>query len=153
MENHSKVGLNKNKKESLNEIKNHVDLLKKQQSNITTFKNPENATLTGGEVNKKNESSKHASIEEAYKTIFENSAVAIMLTDEHERIVSWNKYAENLLGMSKEELNLKPVRSLYPAEEWAKIRAENIRQKGMQHHLETKMIKKKINNLLMLTCL
>ena len=85
--------------------------------------------------------------EEKYKTIFENSAVAIMVTDENECIVSWNKYAQKLLGMSEEDLHLKPVRELYPANEWEKIRAENIRQKGMQHHLETK-IKMKNNKLL-----
>jgi len=85
--------------------------------------------------------------EEMYKTIFENSAVAIMVTDENECIVSWNKYAQKLLGMNEEDLHLKPVRELYPADEWEKIRAENVRQKGMQHHLETK-IKMKNNKIL-----
>jgi PAS domain S-box-containing protein len=80
--------------------------------------------------------------EDKYKTIFENSAIAITLTDENERIISWNKYAEELLDMDEANLHLKHVRSLYPLEEWRKIRAENIRQKGMQHHLETKVIKK-----------
>ncbi len=82
------------------------------------------------------------SSEERYRTIFENSAVAITHTDENERIISWNKYAEKLLGMNKNELSLKPVESLYPPEEWKKIRAENIRQKGIQYHLETKIIRK-----------
>ena len=80
--------------------------------------------------------------EERYKTIFENSAIAITLTDENERIVSWNKYAEELLDMSKEDLFMKPVRLLYPSEEWKKIRSKNIRQKGMQHSIETKILKK-----------
>ena len=80
--------------------------------------------------------------EEKYRTIFDNSAVAIMLTDEKENIISWNKYTETLLDMNQEDLNLKPVKSLYPEKEWEKIRSQNIRQKGMQHHLETKMIKK-----------
>ncbi len=79
---------------------------------------------------------------EKYRIIFENSAIAIMLTDENERIVHWNKYTEKLLGMGKEELMMKPVKYLYPPEEWKKIRSENIRQKGIQHHLETKMIRK-----------
>jgi len=77
-----------------------------------------------------------------YRTIFENSAVAITLTDKNERIVSWNKYAENLLGMGKDDLYLKPISLLYPIEEWKKIRSENVRQKGMQHHMETKILKK-----------
>ncbi len=81
--------------------------------------------------------------EEKYKTIFDNSAVAIMLTDEKERIISWNKYAENLLGYNEADLHLKPVESLYPSEEWEKIRSENIRQKGMKHSFETKIWTKK----------
>jgi PAS domain S-box-containing protein len=80
--------------------------------------------------------------EEKYKTIFENSAIAITLTDENERIISWNRFTENILGASKDDLYLKPVKNLYPSDEWKKIRSENIRQKGLQHQMETKMIKK-----------
>jgi len=80
--------------------------------------------------------------EKKYRTIFDNSAVAITMTDEHERIISWNRYAELLLGMNKDDLLLKPVRDLYPEVEWKKIRSQHIRQKGMQHHLETKILKK-----------
>jgi PAS domain S-box-containing protein len=79
---------------------------------------------------------------EKYRIIFENSAIAIMLTDENERIVHWNKATEKLLGMGREDLMMKPVKYLYPQEEWKKIRSENIRQKGIHHHLETKMIRK-----------
>ncbi len=77
-----------------------------------------------------------------YKSFFENSAVAITVTDEHERIVIWNRLAESLLGMASGDLKMKPVRSLYPREEWKRIRSQNIRQKGMQHHLETRMLRK-----------
>jgi PAS domain S-box-containing protein len=80
--------------------------------------------------------------EERYRTIFENSAVAITMADEQERLISWNKFTEDLLGFTKEDLHLKPVMSLYPEAEWAKIRTHDIRQKGMPHHLETKMLKK-----------
>lgn len=80
--------------------------------------------------------------EDKYKTIFENSAVAISFADEQERLVSWNKFMEDLLGMQKEDLYLKPVKSLYPQSHWQNIRDRNIRKKGMQHHLETKMTKK-----------
>ena len=95
-----------------------------------------NETLKDRETEKKFES------EKIYKTIFENSAVAIMLTNEDEKIISWNKYTEKMLGFEKSDLYLKQVKSLYPSEEWEKIRSENIRQKGMQHHLETKVFKK-----------
>ncbi|MCM8812360.1 MAG: response regulator [Candidatus Omnitrophica bacterium] len=73
------------------------------------------------------------------KTIYENSAVAIMLADENEQLVSWNAYTETMLGFSEVDLRQRSVQTLYPAEEWQKIRAQNVRQKGMQHHLETKM--------------
>lgn len=80
--------------------------------------------------------------EHIYRTIFENSAVAIMVADNQGRIISWNKFSENLLGMNSEEMELLPVEKLYPAEEWQRIRLDNARQKGMEHHLETKMTKK-----------
>ncbi|MEM0492965.1 MAG: PAS domain-containing protein [Candidatus Thermoplasmatota archaeon] len=79
---------------------------------------------------------------EKYKLIFENSAVAITVADDKERITDWNQYTERLLGMTKDDLYLKPVSSLYPAEEWERMRTQNIRQKGMQHHFETRMIRK-----------
>jgi PAS domain S-box-containing protein len=80
--------------------------------------------------------------EQRYRTIFDNSAVAIMMTNEKEEIISWNRYTEKLLNMSKNDLLKKPVKNLYPENEWLKIRNENVREKGMQHHLETKMFKK-----------
>jgi PAS domain S-box-containing protein len=85
--------------------------------------------------------------EARYRTIFDNSAVAITLTDGNENIISWNKYAEHLLCMTEQDLYNCPVHSLYPPDEWQKIRAQNVRQKGMQHHLETK-IKTKNRGLL-----
>jgi len=81
-------------------------------------------------------------VEEKYRTIFENSAVAITVADEQERLVSWNKFTEELLGLDEEDLFLRPVQSLYPPREWERIRACDIRQKGMQHHLETRMVGK-----------
>jgi len=80
--------------------------------------------------------------EERYRTIFDNSAVAIMLTDENENIVFWNSYTEQLLNMGHNDLYMKPVSELYPADEWNMIRAQNIRAKGLQQHIETKMVNK-----------
>jgi len=85
----------------------------------------------------------HNLAEEKYRLIFENSAVAITMADEQERLISWNKFTEDLLGMDTKELYLRQVRSLYPPEEWKKIRASNVRQMGLQHHLvETRMLRK-----------
>ncbi len=80
--------------------------------------------------------------EERYRTIFENSAVAITMADEQERLVSWNSFTEKMFGMTKEDLYHKPIRSFYPKGEWERIRTHEVRQKGMQHHLETRMVKK-----------
>ena len=80
-------------------------------------------------------------VEDRYRTIFENSAVAITMADEQERLISWNRFTETLLGMSRQDLHLRPVKLLYPIEDWEKIRACNVRQKGMQHHLEIRMVR------------
>ncbi len=82
------------------------------------------------------------SAEQRYRTIFENSAVAITMADAQERLVSWNKFTEKLLNMDRSDLHLKPVKSLYLEDEWEKMRGHNVREKGVQHHLETKMLKK-----------
>jgi len=78
---------------------------------------------------------------ENYRTIFENCAVAITLADENGSIVFWNKFTETLLGMDKDALYLKPVRSLYPQREWRRIRSQNLRQKGLHHQMETRIIR------------
>ncbi len=80
--------------------------------------------------------------ENKIRIILDNSAAAITLTDEHERIVSWNKYTEHLLGMKKTDLYLRQISSIYPKEEWQKIRSENIRKTGSKHHLQTKVLTK-----------
>lgn len=76
------------------------------------------------------------------RVILDNSAAAITLTDENEQLISWNKFTENLLGMKKKDLYLKPVSFLYPKEEWKKIRSENIRKLGSKHNLESRVIRK-----------
>ena len=80
--------------------------------------------------------------EQNYRIIFENSAVAIMMVNDKGQLISWNQFTADLLEMTAEDLNLRPIESFYPKEEWQKICDENIRLKGMQHHLETRMVKK-----------
>lgn len=77
--------------------------------------------------------------EERFRTIFNNSAVAIMFADNNERIISWNPLAEELLGMGASEIYNKPVSEIYPPQEWQRIRSYNLRQKGERHHLEVKI--------------
>jgi diguanylate cyclase (GGDEF)-like protein/PAS domain S-box-containing protein len=80
--------------------------------------------------------------EDHYKIIFENTAAAITVTDQNENLVLWNQLAANLLGIEHDQLYLKPIKNIYPAEEWKRIRSEHIRQKGIQHHMETKILGK-----------
>ncbi|MDE1920168.1 MAG: PAS domain S-box protein [Candidatus Omnitrophica bacterium] len=80
--------------------------------------------------------------ENKLRIILDNSAAAITMTDEKERIVSWNKFAEQLFGMGVKDLLLRPVNTLYPPEEWKAIRSLNIRQSGFKHHLETRAMRK-----------
>lgn len=80
--------------------------------------------------------------ENTIRIILDNSPAAITFADQNERIVSWNKFTEELLGRNKDDLHLKPVSSLYPENEWKKIISENIRKKGSQHHFETKIVRK-----------
>lgn len=80
--------------------------------------------------------------EQNYRVIFENSAVAIMMVNEKGLLISWNQFAADLLEMSPEDLYLRPVETFYPKDEWLKICDQNVKRKGMQHHLETRMVKK-----------
>jgi PAS domain S-box-containing protein len=80
--------------------------------------------------------------ENNFHIIFDNSALAITVTDANENIVVWNKCAESLLGLSQNELFLKPIKEIYPPEEWIKIRAANVRKKGTPRQMETKIITK-----------
>jgi PAS domain S-box-containing protein len=77
--------------------------------------------------------------EHRYRTIFDNSAVAIMMVDKEQRLISWNTFTEQLLDMTETDLLGRSVKTLYPDSEWCRIRAMSVRQKGMQHHIETKM--------------
>ena len=79
--------------------------------------------------------------ESKYRSIFENSAVAITVTDENEKIISWNPFSEQLLGISGKHMKHKPIKELYPEKEWKKLRALNIRQLGLHERIETKVVR------------
>lgn len=80
--------------------------------------------------------------EKRYRIIFENSALAIMMTDSQDRIISCNELAGELLGMNHDDLYLKPVSSLYTEEEWMRIRSLHKDEGSKRHNLETVMKKK-----------
>ena len=78
--------------------------------------------------------------ENTIRVILDNSAAAITLTDAEERIISWNKYTEEMLGLSEKDIYLKHISMLYPKAEWKKIREANIRELGSKHHMESKAL-------------
>lgn len=79
--------------------------------------------------------------QEKYRTVFEKSAAAITVTDGQKRIISWNRQAEMLLGLSRDQLNLKSVSELYPVEEWQKIRCYQDETRNDYDYLETQIIR------------
>jgi PAS domain S-box-containing protein len=84
----------------------------------------------------------HFQSKEMFRIIFENSPSAITVTDSQERIVAWNNMAEKMLGMNQKDLFNKPVQELYPAEEWKRMRALDIRKKGMLSDIVTRIIRR-----------
>ncbi|MEI8011194.1 MAG: ATP-binding protein [Candidatus Omnitrophota bacterium] len=79
---------------------------------------------------------------EIFKVVFENSPAAIIVTDKDEQVIAWNPFAEQLLGMSREDFFNKPLKDFYPDREWRKMRRLNIRRKGLVAGIMTKIIKK-----------
>jgi len=61
--------------------------------------------------------------EARYKAVFENSSLAIVITDEQDRIISWNNLFEVLCQGGYADIYLKPVDSIYAPYEWDKIRS------------------------------
>jgi PAS domain S-box-containing protein len=112
------------------------DLINRYQENLErTLEEREGEIFKGTE--------KIRESEERFRTVFNNSAVGITVTDKDERIVSWNPFAAQLLGMTGDDLAGKLVKDLYPADEWKRIRSLNIRQQGMKNYFETKMLHKR----------
>ena len=130
--------LGKLKKQSLS---NDLDLIQKNKENyeessektINLFKEP----LTDFEKHFESEKK-----DESFRWIFENYAFAITIADEKNRIISWNKFTEDLFLMNEKDLFCRDVSTFYPKEEWRKIKQEHISKKGIKFKMETKMIKK-----------
>jgi|GEM_PF-1202645 len=81
--------------------------------------------------------------EQRYKTIFDNSPAGIFMVDETERIVSWNRFTETMLGMTRDDLYLRPVSEIYPEEAWKKIKNDAASSgKKLEHRMEAKLLKK-----------
>ncbi len=79
---------------------------------------------------------------ELFKVIFDNSAAAITVTDQSEKVIAWNPFAEQMFEMTREDLFNKPVKDFYPEREWRKIRKLNIRKKDSVSGIMTQVVKK-----------
>jgi PAS domain S-box-containing protein len=79
---------------------------------------------------------------ELFKVVFDNSAAAITVTDQYEKIVAWNPFAEQMLEMTRTDLFNKSIKDLYPENEWNKIRRLKIRQKGSLSGIMTQVYKR-----------
>jgi len=80
--------------------------------------------------------------EKRFRMVFDDSPAAITLADKEERLIMWNPIARQLFGMDDDDLSGKAVSELYPPEEWQRIRAEDIRRLGREHHMETRIVTK-----------
>lgn len=83
-----------------------------------------------------------ADSKELFKTVFNNSAVAIIVTDKDQNIIAWNPFAEKVLDMGREELFNRPVSQLYPPDEWKRLKAFHVHKKGVVSDIETMVLKK-----------
>ena len=83
-----------------------------------------------------------ADSKELFKTVFNNSAAAIIVTDKDQHIIAWNPFAEKVLDMEREELFNRPVSQLYPPDEWKRLKAFHVHKKGVVSDIETMVLKK-----------
>jgi PAS domain S-box-containing protein len=85
-------------------------------------------------------------LETIYRTVLETSMVAFVVVDIQDRIISWNTYAEMLLGKTNIELFLKSIKSLIPFDELQK-REPNSNTRPEHHQIETKILTKHNDSL------
>jgi PAS domain S-box-containing protein len=81
-------------------------------------------------------------LEEHYKAVFEHSPFAIIVTDEHAHILSWNKTTEELLHLEYHELNTIPIQNIYSPEEWEKIQNTFMHESHTKKSIKTTIIRK-----------
>lgn len=81
-------------------------------------------------------------LEPIYRTVLETSMVAFLVVDIQGRIISWNTYAEMLLGKTNLELFLKSIKSLLPTDELIKRESHSNKQPQLHHQIETKILTK-----------
>ena len=79
--------------------------------------------------------------ETIYKTVLEEAMVAFLVADTRQRIISWNTYAETLLGKTNFELFLKSIQPLL-TNDILENKSKSNKQPQIPHHITTKILTK-----------
>jgi PAS domain S-box-containing protein len=78
--------------------------------------------------------------EAKFRSIFENSAISIIVSDKNNYLVSWNHFTEEFLDKGYDDLYFQHVSSLYTPEEWKRISDLGLREQEAGQHYESKMV-------------
>jgi len=65
--------------------------------------------------------------------------LALLIFDEQEHLISWNDYAEKLLGGPINKFIHQSMKEWYPAEEWQKLQPHLTEAQGLKHQINTKI--------------
>lgn len=74
-----------------------------------------------------------------WNTIFNCTPIAFMIFDIQDRLVSWNEYAEELLGDPTKKFFHYSMKEMYPPEEWSKVQTNLTQTQGLRQHIESKI--------------
>ncbi len=69
---------------------------------------------------------------ELFQTIFHNTAAAIIVTDQKQQIVAWNSFTQKIFDMNQEDLFNKPLKELFPLDEWQHITSFGLNRRGWE---------------------
>ncbi len=59
---------------------------------------------------------------ELFNTVYNNSTLAILVTDQEEQIIAWNAFAQNLLKMDKLTIFNRPLSDLFSSSDWQELK-------------------------------
>jgi PAS domain S-box-containing protein len=65
--------------------------------------------------------------------------IALLIFDEQKHLISWNDYAEKLLGDPTNKFIPHSMEEWYPAEEWKNLQPELTESQGLKHQINTKI--------------
>ncbi len=83
-----------------------------------------------------------ADSKELFKTVFNNSPVGIIVSDKEMHIIAWNPFAEQMLGMNREDLFNVHLKKLFSLKDWMRLKIGRIFRKGFLPDIEAEIIRK-----------